>query len=58
MLAYVTFVNNKLFVDTINHNSRAIGEHSKGLSFFIWIYLKMLYMEKTKINRFVSDILT
>ncbi len=28
MLAYVTFVNNKLFVDTINHNFRAIGEHS------------------------------
>ena len=40
MLACVTFVNNKLFVDAINHNSRAIGEHSKAVLDFYMSLLK------------------
>lgn len=44
MLAYVTFVNNKLFVDTINHNSRAIGEHSKrSLDFYLDLLKNAIY---------------
>ena len=44
MLAYVTFVNNKLFVDTINHNSRAIGEHSKRpLVFYLDLLKNAIY---------------
>lgn len=44
MLAYVTFVNNKLFVDTINHNSRAIGEHSnEPLDFYLSLLKDAIY---------------
>ena len=44
MLACVTFVNNKLFVDAINHNSRAIGEHSKVvLDFYLSLLKDAIY---------------
>lgn len=44
VLAYVTFVNNKLFVDTLEHNAKAIGEHSEdALNFYLDLLKKAIY---------------
>lgn len=44
VLAYVTFVNNKLFVDTLGYNAKAIGEHSKNaLVFYLDLLKKAIY---------------
>lgn len=56
MLACVTFVNNKLFVDAINHNSRAIGEHSKVVLDFYLSLLKDAIYGNEKINKYVRDV--